>query len=792
MKKIYSLLCTALLLMGLTACEDVPAPYEINEDGPTDSKVLLSETFASSLGKFQNITADGAIEWVNSYSCATATGYDNSTKTNIAGVCYLVSPEVDLTEVDSAHVSYDYILRYRDQDDYQKLLIIDSESYNAVEIENCPWTTVFNSHEEGSDYTTFAKADVNVPDSFYGKKVRLALRFQAGAKSATWEVKNFKVQRGVAGGDDPVVEDGIFVKSFSSDLSPFTNYTTSGSGEWIIDYSTAKATGYDNASKVTTAGTYYLVSPAISLADVEKAYVDYNYILRYNKGNANQQLLISTSFDAANPTAGWTVLNENHTEGTDWATFANTAVQIPEEYIGQTIYLAFKYNTDDKSGSTWEVKNIAVKEGEATDKPNPGPIGGGTADDPLTVAELQALFDANTIPSEKVYVKGIVSEVKEVSADYGNATYFISDDGTAAGQFEVYRGYALNGDKFKSADQLQVGDEVIVYGQVALYNKTREFTTGSQLYYSSRLGQGGYKPTPGPAGDPKGTGTATDPYNIAAVLKLFADNNIPTSEIYFKGIVSKVKEVSPDYGNATYYVSDDGKSGNDFYVYRSKYLNGEQFTNANQIMVGDTVIVCGKVTLYNTTPETEQNASYLYWTSNNGTTPTPPGPTPDPVNLDDFKNGDFETWANGLPTYWKTASTAGNATLAQSTDAHSGSYSVLVKTGGSANKRLGYQEMTLAAGKYAISFYAKGAEGNDAASVRPGYVPIKDDGSVGSYAYGDYTNDITSSEWVPVTHTFELTATTTLCLVIMNPKNCGDVLIDDFTIGTVSSAKKRK
>lgn len=617
MKKIYSLLCTALLLMGLTACEDVPAPYEINEDGPTDNKVLLSETFASSLGKFQNITADGAIEWVNSYSCATATGYDNSTKTNTAGICYLVSPEVDLTEVDSAHVSYEYILQYRDKDEYQKLLIIDSDNYNAAEIENCSWTTVFATHEQAQpkDYTTFYKADVNVPDSFYGKKVRLALRFQAGAKSATWEVKNFKVQRGVAGSDNP---------------------------------------------------------------------------------------------------------------------------------------------------------------------------------------------------------------------------------------------------------------------------------------------------TPGPADDPKGTGTATDPYNIAAVLKLFADNNIPTSEIYFKGIVSKVKEVNPDYGNATYYVSDDGKSGNDFYVYRSKYLNGEKFTNANQILVGDTVIVCGKVTLYNTTPETEQNASYLYWTSNNGvtptppgpdvdvkavtiaefnslpvgdtyyqltgtvsgiksgdvygnfdltdetgtvyvygllsekggakkqfqelaaakgisdgctltligkrgdyqgkievmdayfvsasggTTPTPPGPTPDPVSLEDFKNGDFETWANGLPTYWKTASTAGNATLAQSTDAHSGSYSVLVKTGGSANKRLGYQEMTLAAGKYAISFYAKGAEGNDAASVRPGYVPIKDDGSVGSYAYGEYTNNITSSQWVQVTHTFELTATTTICLVIMNPKNCGDVLIDDFTIGTVSSAKKRK
>jgi hypothetical protein len=26
-------------------------------------------------------------------------------------------------------------------------------------------------------------------------------------------------------------------------------------------------------------------------------------------------------------------------------------------------------------------------------------------------------------------------------------------------------------------------------------------------------------------------------------------------------------------------------------------------------------------------------------------------------------NGDFETWVDGLPNNWKTASTAGNATL---------------------------------------------------------------------------------------------------------------------------------
>ena len=146
-------------------------------------------------------------------------------------------------------------------------------------------------------------------------------------------------------------------------------------------------------------------------------------------------------------------------------------------------------------------------------------------------------------------------------------------------------------------------------------------------------------------------------------------------------------------------------------------------------------------------------------------------------------NGDFETWVDGLPNNWKTASTAGNATLSQSTDAHSGNYSVCV-AGASSNKRLAYKEMTLKAGTYTMKFYAKAAT-ETGASVCPGYVPVDDVNKAGSYKYGNYTNDITTSEWVEVTHEFTLEADTRLALVIMNAKNPGgNVLIDDFTLDT--------
>lgn len=52
------------------------------------------------------------------------------------------------------------------------------------------------------------------------------------------------------------------------------------------------------------------------------------------------------------------------------------------------------------------------------------------------------------------------------------------------------------------------------------------------------------------------------------------------------------------------------------------------------------------------------------------------------------ENGGFETWENNNAIGWISTTSASNATVSQSTDAHSGQYALLVKAGGSSNKRL--------------------------------------------------------------------------------------------------------
>lgn len=147
-----------------------------------------------------------------------------------------------------------------------------------------------------------------------------------------------------------------------------------------------------------------------------------------------------------------------------------------------------------------------------------------------------------------------------------------------------------------------------------------------------------------------------------------------------------------------------------------------------------------------------------------------------------LENGGFESWTEDAPDAWKSANTAGNATLEQSTDAYAGQYAVLVKGASKSNKRLGSKEMSLEAGEYQLSFYAKAlTEGGEA---RPGYAPftLADEiYTMGTYVYGSNAN-LSVSEWTKVTYDFTLTATTDLNIVVMNPKNLGDILIDDISL----------
>ena len=245
------------------------------------------------------------------------------------------------------------------------------------------------------------------------------------------------------------------------------------------------------------------------------------------------------------------------------------------------------------------------------------PSGSGTAEDPYNAAAANQLgesleADAN---SETVYVKGIVSRIDEVETEkYGNAIFYISEDGTTNNQFYVFHCYGLGGEKFTSEDELKVGDEVIVCGQITNFKgNTVELAQGGYIYSLN-----GTVVSKGESGE--GEGTLESPYNVAKALSLISSGaNDPDAEVYIKGKVSQIDGLNPQYSSLTYYISDDGSTTGQLQVYGGLYLNGEGVTSEDQLKVGDEVVIRGKLTKHYDTPEVGTNSVLISINGQTGT-----------------------------------------------------------------------------------------------------------------------------------------------------------------------------
>ena len=281
---------------------------------------------------------------------------------------------------------------------------------------------------------------------------------------------------------------------------------------------------------------------------------------------------------------------------------------------------------------------VSLKKGEGGGETTAAP---GTLEKPLTVPEALAYIDGLGADKQSPtgYVKGKIAAITEVdTGQYGNATYLISDDGTEnVPTLQIYRGYSLGGEKFQSANEIKVGDEVIITGKLVNFKgNTKQFAQGSSIYsLNGKIAGGGGGSTDGEA---KGDGTLANPFNPVAAnifTSKLASGAKSDNDVYIKGKISKIANngtfgASGTYGNASFYNSEDGTEGSDFYVFRTLYLGNTKYSSGTDIKVGDEVIICGKVTNYmGNTPETSANESYIYslngQTAGGGETPTPTG-----------------------------------------------------------------------------------------------------------------------------------------------------------------------
>lgn len=278
-----------------------------------------------------------------------------------------------------------------------------------------------------------------------------------------------------------------------------------------------------------------------------------------------------------------------------------------KDYSGQAlIYRAPGFK--ESGAKVGDVVTVVGKRGAYNGNPQ---MTGGTFEAlQYSVTEI-SIAEFLTKPDDKnVYymVTGTISSLKNDKGQDNNYGNLYLTDGT--NELYVYgcysgwgapKGAAQQG--FISDNGIEVGDQLTMIGYKSTYKGLVELCGGTCFAFKKNEVVHGED--------------AASPFTVAEAIAKCNEIGTTTDGViyYAKGVISSIKEVSTEYGNATFNISDDGQDANAITCFRSKSLANQKFVSADEIHVGDEVIICGKLVNYakneTITPEFSGNV-YIY------------------------------------------------------------------------------------------------------------------------------------------------------------------------------------
>ena len=373
-KYIFSVLMAAMAAFTFSSCEDVPEPYTqpTKPDAPSAGEPKGTGTAADPF----NIA--GIIKYIENGGSADQEVY---TKGKVVSV--------KAGSFDASFGSLEYY--------------ISDDGTTANQF------YVYNGYA-GPNRTKFSGEDALKP----GDEVVICGKAKNYSGTNEYDTGNYLVSlngKPTSGSTTPdTPADGYINETFSKSFGSFTAKTIKGTA-WVIDsYGYAKATGYDNASKITTPSESYIVSKAIDLSASKSATLEFSYILRYVTKNGTavegvkNQVLITDNYTGDPATTKWTDITGTMKEGTDWATWETYKHDLSDFKGKKNVVIALHYACAASSG-TWEVKNLSVK--EAT---------GGTPDTP-SKPDTPATKDGITIDGTTVTLSNAAATTTGASVE---------------------------------------------------------------------------------------------------------------------------------------------------------------------------------------------------------------------------------------------------------------------------------------------------------------------------------------------------------------------------------------
>lgn len=344
-------------------------------DETPSGNILFQESFASGQGDFQiKDISKGELDYVWKFDSKygmKASAYNGK---QVAAESWLISPEIDLTNVTTATLTFDHAINQLNGEQPQTNQIVEVSTNNG---EN--WTPLTGvTYPEGTSWTFVNAGNVDLK-AYAGAKILIGFHYKSTTSSAaTWEIKNVKVygeqaETGgeVTGNEVQVTPTQAYEESFATDFGKFTLDDKNLGGlsyVWKIDtnFKYAKASAYNQVGVIAES---WLVSPVIDLSQST------NTTLTFMQASYSAGLNTELMLKIKEGNNEWTDLEMNYSTS-QWEKVENNISL--SNYDGKKVQIAFVYKNDKTSGAnTWEVWNVKVSagnEGGSTD-PEPTPSG---------------------------------------------------------------------------------------------------------------------------------------------------------------------------------------------------------------------------------------------------------------------------------------------------------------------------------------------------------------------------------------------------------------------------------
>ena len=542
------------------------------------------QSFAAEFGTYTTFNVAGEQTWTIDYSTAKMTGFVNSTY--YANEDWLISSPVDLTAVNEATMTMSYIGRYFTNIN-EEVTVWGSTDYTyGDDPTQATWTQIPARLSEGSNWTDFLTTEIALVDvngqSFAGKTATFAVKYTSSEqKAGTMEIQNITIAEG--GSTPPTPQPGgevqsmPYYQSFETEFGTYTTFDVFGAESWMIDFKTAKMTGY--VSNQYYANEDWLISSPVAITGVNDAKMTMEYIGRYFS-NINNEVTIWGSTDytfGSDPTAAtWRQVPATLTEGSNWNDFLTVEIGL-RDYVGQTACFAVKYTSTDSKAGTMEIKSITIEEGSGVNPVPPTPGGEvqnmpyvqsfasdfGTyttydvlgpeswmidyqtakmtgyvsqneshANEDWLISSPVAITGVNDAKMTMVYIARYFDDLNGDVTIWASDNYVFGNDPNTAlwSQVPATLSESNSWSNFVSTDFAltdYVGQTVTLAVKYVSRN-SRDSYAGTIEIQSITIEEGsGVTPTPPPTpGTPEGTGTAEDPYNVAAGIVNQGQENV--------------------------------------------------------------------------------------------------------------------------------------------------------------------------------------------------------------------------------------------------------------------------